>query len=166
MQFIPLHAEDAADIQRMSALASEIVKEHFDPLIGAAQNDYMIAHFQTPEAIASQLASGYHYFFVCDDTSAPIGFLAYVLEPTRLYLSKFYLHKSQRGKGYSRAMRDFIVQAARDARLPRIELNVFRHNDTAIAAYEALGFTLLRAEQNDIGAGFVLDDYVYGMTIQ
>ena len=31
MQFIPLHAEDAAGIQRMSALASEIVKEHFDP---------------------------------------------------------------------------------------------------------------------------------------
>lgn len=166
MQFIPLHAEDAADIQRMSALASEIVKEHFDPLIGAAQNDYMIAHFQTPEAIASQLASGYHYFFVCDDTGAPIGFLAYVLESTRLYLSKFYLHKSQRRKGYSRAMRDFIVAAARNAGLSQIELNVFKHNDSTIAAYEALGFTLLRAEQNDIGAGFVLDDYVYGMTIQ
>lgn len=165
MQFIPLHAEDAAGIQRMSALASEIVKEHFDPLIGAAQNDYMIAHFQTPEAIASQLASGYHYFFVCDDTGAPIGFLAYVLESTRLYLSKFYLYKSQRGKGYSRAMRDFIVAAARNAGLSQIELNVFKHNDSTIAAYEALGFQRLRDEATDIGGGFILDDYVYALPL-
>ena len=166
MHFVPLRAADDAAILRMSVLASDIVREHFDPLIGSEQNDYMIRRFQTPAAIAGQLAQGYAYFFVTDDDGAPLGFLAYVCEPERLYLSKFYLHKTQRGKGYARAMRDFVVQAARNAGLPRIELNVFRHNDTAIAAYEALGFTLLRTEQNDIGAGFVLDDYVYGMTIQ
>lgn len=166
MRFLPLSPDDSDAILRMSRLATEIVKEHFDPLIGPAQNDYMIAHYQTPQAIADQLANGYHYFFVCDDANTPIGFLAYVLEPKRLYLSKFYLHKNHRGKGYSRAMRDFVIHAARTARLGRIELNVFKHNDATLAAYDALGFKRLRAEKNDIGNGFILDDYVYGLTLE
>lgn len=165
MKFLPLSPGDTNGTLRMSRFASAIVKDYFDPLIGPAQNDYMIAHFQSPAAIADQLAHGYEYFFVCDDEGAPIGFLTYVVEPERLYLSKFYLHKSQRGKGYSRAMFDFVVAAARTAGRARIELNVYRHNDATLAAYEALGFTRLRAEKNDIGGGFVLDDFVYGCEV-
>lgn len=150
---------------RMSRFATAIVKDYFDPLIGAAQNDYMIAHFQTPTAIADQLAHGYAYFFVADEDGTLLGFLAYVIEPERLYLSKFYLHKDQRGKGYARAMFNFVVDAARAAERSRIELNVYRHNDATLAAYEALGFKRLRAEKNDIGGGFVLDDYVYGLVL-
>ena len=165
MRFIPLSADDPAQIQRMSRLATTIVKDYFDPLIGAAQNDYMIARFQTPDAIAAQLADGYVYFFAADDAGTPLGFLAYRIEPARLYLSKFYLHKHHRGKGYAHAMRDFVIQAAVNAGLSHIELNVYKHNDATLAAYEALGFTRLRAEANDIGNGFVMDDYVYGLTV-
>ena len=165
MRFIPLSADDPAQIQRMSRLATTIVKDYFDPLIGAAQNDYMIARFQTPDAIAAQLANGYEYFFISDEAGCILGFLAYVREPERLYLSKFYLQKDQRGHGYSRTMRDFVIQAAVNAGLSHIELNVYKHNDATLAAYEALGFTRLRAEANDIGNGFVMDDYVYGLTV-
>ena len=52
------------DIAALSALASRIVKEYYDPLLGAKQNDYMIAKFQSPEAIASQMAAGYRYYFL------------------------------------------------------------------------------------------------------
>ena len=62
-------------------------------------------------------------------------------------------------------MRDFVIQAAVNAGLSHIELNVYKHNDATLAAYEALGFTRLRAEANDIGNGFVMDDYVYGLTV-
>lgn len=166
MQFQPLYADDAAGIQRMAQFAQAIVKDYFDPLIGAAQNDYMISRYQTAESITEQLAHGYEYFFVCDDAGAPVGFLAYVRESDRLYLSKFYLHQSQRGKGYSRAMCDFVIRAAKAEGLKKIELNVFKHNDLAIAVYEALGFKQVRAEENDIGGGFVLDDYVYALMLE
>lgn len=165
MRFIPLHAGDPDGIQRMSRLATEIVKDYFDPIIGAAQNDYMLARFQTPDAIAAQLADGYEYFFAADDAGTPLGFLAYKVEPARLYLSKFYLHKDHRGKGYSHAMLDHVIQAARAAGCPRIELNVYKHNDATIAVYEKLGFTRLRSEANAIGEGFVMDDYVYSYTL-
>jgi hypothetical protein len=78
----------------MSLLASSIVKEHFDPLIGSAQNDYMIEKFQSVEAIREQIAKGYEYYFVCNEQNKNIGFLAIYDRKTDLYLSKFYLLKS------------------------------------------------------------------------
>ena len=59
MVFEYLKPEDEAGIVEMSAMATEIVREHFDPIIGRAQNDYMLQKFQTVEAIRGQLAHGY-----------------------------------------------------------------------------------------------------------
>jgi tRNA C32,U32 (ribose-2'-O)-methylase TrmJ len=39
-------------------------------------------------------------------------------------------------------------------------LRVNRHNPTAIAAYRKYGFVIARELQEDIGGGFVMDDYV------
>jgi hypothetical protein len=38
---------------------------------------------------------------------------------------------------------------------------VNRYNDLAIGVYEKMGFVFARAEQIDIGQGFVMDDFVY-----
>lgn len=164
LEFDALEADDAAGIERMSALASSIVKEHFDPIIGAAQNDYMIERFQSPSAIASILAEGYRYFFVVGPDSEEIGFVAFVPHDDSLYLSKFYLRKDARGHGYAHQMMAFVAQAARELGYSAITLNVNRENDARFA-YEKMGFRIIRAEANDIGAGYVMDDYVYELEI-
>ena len=64
LRFQELAAGDTAGIERMSALASGIVKEYYDPLLGAEQNDYMIEMFQSARSIAGQLDEGKRYFFV------------------------------------------------------------------------------------------------------
>ena len=64
--FEKLTLTNEKEIEEMSAMATEIVREHFDPIIGKAQNDYMIAKFQTPAAIKEQLEHGSEYFFVSD----------------------------------------------------------------------------------------------------
>lgn len=64
LDFTPLDGKDAVAVNEMSHLATDIVREHFDPLIGKAQNDYMLARFQTPQAIAEQTAHGSRYYFV------------------------------------------------------------------------------------------------------
>ena len=159
MVFIELLPDNEKDIEKMSAMATEIVREHFDPIIGKAQNDYMIALFQTPAAIRDQLEHGYRYYFVKEDDRL-IGFLAFYPKEEVLYLSKLYLYKTERRKGYSREMLDFVKQAATDEGLHAIELNVNRDND-AVYAYEKLGFQVVRTEKNDIGNGFFMDDYVF-----
>lgn len=57
-EFINIHGGQAA-LEALSRLASQIVKEHYDPILGAAQNDYMIEKFQSVEAIKGQIAQGY-----------------------------------------------------------------------------------------------------------
>ena len=163
MEFIRLDAKDEKTVESMSSMAYAIVREHFDPIIGKAQNDYMLEKFQTVSAIRDQLVHGYQYFFVKEE-GRTIGFLAYYPKHECMYLSKFYLYKEERGKGYSRKMLDFVIQKTREAGLSCIELNVNRNND-AILAYEKLGFVKVREEKNDIGHGFFMDDFVYRLDI-
>ena len=159
LDFIPVQASDSAAVSRLSVFASGIVKDCFDPIIGAAQNDYMIANFQSAESIASQIAHGCSYYFVCSE-GREAGFIAFYPRGTEMYLSKFYIEKSSRGKGYSREMFRFVADAAGKAELMSVTLNVNRHNAIAIAVYERLGFVKLREEKNGIGGGFVMDDFV------
>ena len=90
--------------------------------------------------------------------------MAYYPRGEMLYLSKFYLYKDQRGKGYARAMLGFLTDAAREMGLKGIELNVNRSNPTT-RIYDRLGFRIIREEDNEIGNGFIMDDYVYALNI-
>ena len=58
MRFEEVKRADGEGVQALSALATSIVREHFDPIIGKAQNDYMLEKFQSVPALRSQLESG------------------------------------------------------------------------------------------------------------
>ncbi len=55
LQFEQITGQDVRRLEELSQLASSIVKEVFDPMIGPEQNDYMIQLFQTVPAIKGQL---------------------------------------------------------------------------------------------------------------
>ena len=169
LTFCPAAAADGETIGRLSDFASAIVKQHFDPIIGAAQNDYMIRRFQSPQAIRQQLEAGAAYRLVlCGGELA--GFLAYYPKQDagrqKLYLSKFYLAGQQRGKGLARQMLDYVTEQARALGLDAVYLNVNRHNDGVIAVYRHFGFQIIRKEKNDIGGGFYMDDYVMELPVR
>ena len=147
------------EIPALSRFASEIVREHFTPLIGEAQNEYMIARFQSESALKEQFAKGYRYYWITEE-GAHAGFLAYVLRENDLYLSKFYTAPSFRGRHLSRGMLDFVIQEALKERRPVIRLNVNKDNRGPVNVYRHLGFAVAKFETNDIGGGWVMDDYV------
>ena len=152
---------DKEEINEMSGMATAIVRDYYDPIIGKDQNDYMLKMFQAPEAIAEQLEHGYRYYFVREN-GKNLGFVAFYPRENALYLSKLYLYKDERGKGYAREILEFLKTQARELGFNRIELNVNRNNDTRFI-YEKLGFTVAWEEKNDIGNGFYMDDYVYAI---
>jgi ribosomal protein S18 acetylase RimI-like enzyme len=162
LKFIKLE-KDKNSIKSMSNMATEIVREHFDPLVGKAQNDYMLAMFQTPEAISRQLDAGYQYYFVEKDQQI-IGFLAFYEDGNAIHISKFYLYKQFRRCGYAWDMLKFIKAKSHELGFNCLELNVNKDN-SAIKAYESMGFECIRAEVNDIGEGYVMDDYVYQLIL-
>ena len=149
-----------SEINLLSKIATDVVREHFDPLIGKEQNDYMIKKFQSVESITDQFKHGYEYYWV-KNQDIIYGFMAFYPKDNQLYLSKFYLIKEYRGNGYSHQMFDFIVENCKQKGLKSIFLNVNRGNDIAINAYKHLGFKIIREEKNPIGSGFFMDDYVF-----
>ena len=164
LQFEQVTAENGPQITALSALATAIVREHFDPIIGKAQNDYMLQKFQTAEAIGRQLAQGYQYYVVHNQQRHAVGFLAFYPRQQDLYLSKFYLQKDERGQGYARTMLQFVLEQAALVGKDKIVLNVNRDNPV-VQVYEHLGFVKTGEEKNDIGNGFFMDDFVFTYTI-
>ena len=158
-----LDGSDDDALNAISSMAEEIWHEHYDPIIGSAQVDYMVGRFLSPAAIKEQMSEGYAYRLAVAE-GRKVGFFAYCLRQDALYLSKVYLYKSERGKGYAHTMLSYLKEEATASSLSAIELNVNKHNDASIAVYERLGFVRLRDEKNDIGEGFFMDDYVYRLT--
>ena len=148
------------DIATVARLAREIWTAHYTPIIGAAQVDFMLERFQSEDAIADQIAEGFAYFLVAVE-DRPVGYAAILPEPEgSLFLSKIYVHSSARGQGAGKAMLDHIITLARHRGLSRIHLTVNRHTQCAIDWYLRQGFVITGQQCQDIGNGFVMDDFV------
>ena len=154
--FIP--AATRADFRDLARLADTIWREHYTPIIGAAQVDYMLGHFQSADAIAGQVKGGMHYFLIrLGDLD--VGYLAFEVQGNALFLSKIYLLKSHRGQGLGKAAMAFVSRKAREMGCAHISLTVNKHNHRSIEAYTKMGFRKTGPVVTDIGGGFVMDDY-------
>jgi len=162
MEFVKIEKESGR-IGELSAMATEILREYYDPLLGVEQNSYMLEKFQSVKGITGQLEQGYNYYIVRENDEN-IGFIAFYPREKALYLSKFYLYSHCRGKGYARSIIGFLKEKAAEQGLESIELNVNKYN-ISCRIYEALGFKKIRSEKNDIGSGFFMDDFVYSMIL-
>ena len=146
------------DFIQIADLADTIWREHYTPIIGKAQVDYMLEHFQSREAIARQVSDGMKYFLILEG-HIPRGYLAIEKRGRELFLSKIYLLREYRGLGMGKAAMDFIAERAGEFGCDRIALTVNKNNDRSIKAYSRMGFENKGALVTDIGGGFVMDDY-------
>ena len=142
----------------IESLAREIWTEHYIPIIGEQQVGYMLDRYQSKQAIKEQIASGALYFLIEEGPSF-IGYIAVHPRGDELFLSKIYLRSSRRARGYGRQAVQFVETLARERGLRKIVLTVNKNNSDAIRAYEKVGFRNVGSLVQDIGSGFVMDDY-------
>lgn len=155
-----------SDISIVADLAKNIWNEHYVPIIGQAQVNYMLEKFHTPKAIRSQISSeGYEYFLIVF-AEIPVGYVAYIEKNDELFLSKLYILRSERGKGFSRIAIDFLSTKCMADGFNFITLTVNKHNLNTILAYEKMGFEIYGEVVNDIGSGYVMDDYLMRLPIK
>lgn len=153
----PERVESRVQIAAVAALARETWTQHYVPIIGAAQVEYMLAKFQSAEAIARQIAAeGYEYYLV-----PGAGYLALVpdLAGKRVLLSKIYVKAELRGAGLGRALVEFAEKRCRELGCGGLWLTVNRNNAGSIAFYERMGFRKTNAQVTAIGNGFAMDDW-------
>ena len=149
----------AEDIQVTAQLAAEIWTEHYTPIIGSEQVSYMLDKFQSEPAIAQQMKDGARYFLLSYKRTA-VGYFSVAVKNGALFLSKFYVRNSQRGKGIGKAGMLHIEEIAMTEKLPWIRLTVNKYNVHSISAYEKMGFEKKEALVIDIGNGFIMDDFL------
>ena len=149
----------SAQILEVARMARQIWNEYYVPLIGQAQVDYMVARFQTAEAMQSQIDSGYEYFQI-QRSGQSIGYAAirHDAHEARLFISKLYVLAAHRGSGAGRRSLELIERLARERGATHLWLTVNKGNPS-VRAYERLGFRIVEALVMDIGGGFVMDDY-------
>jgi GNAT superfamily N-acetyltransferase len=158
---IEMHAvESPADIAVVAALAHDIWRQHYVPIIGLAQTDYMVAKFQSAAAIARQMTEGYRYYLARKD-GVDVGYFALVpdFRESRALLSKLYVRPEQQGAGIGKAIIAFVEAQCAALGIQELWLTVNRNNTGSIAFYKRTGFTVAETLVQDIGNGFVMDDY-------
>ena len=154
------------EIKAVAVLANEIWHQHFIPIIGEAQVDYMVEKFQSYPAISKQIKEdGYEYFrLFINDTFA--GYTGVHAEDSALFLSKLYIKKDCRGNKLATHALNFLIELCKKRGLKKIWLTCNKYNDNTLAVYDHLGFKITDEQVADIGNGFVMDDYILTYCIQ
>lgn len=147
------------EIEQVINLAWCIWTEHYTPIIGAKQVEYMLNHFHSKAQIAQQInVDHYQYFLIKRDTKE-IGYIGLKIEEDALFLSKIYILGSARGKGVGRATMEYIKNLAQKNNLRKISLTVNKYNSDTITAYSKFGFIKTGEICADIGGGYKMDDF-------
>lgn len=139
-------------------LAVEINSEHYAAITGIEQVNYMMEKFMSPQVSMEKISKGADYFFV-KENDANVGYFCLEYRGEEVFLSKLYLLKSSRGKGYARMIFDKVKSLSRQANAKCITLTVNRGNKESVAVYKRLGFYVYKEAVTDIGGGYVMDDY-------
>ena len=153
-------AETDTQVRQIADLAKVIWNEHFTPIIGKDQVDYMVEKFQSYPALKEQISEGYEYYQIfsggefCGYTGIHPG------EDNRLFLSKLYLKKESRGHHLATGAFSFLKEICRERGYSAIWLTCNKHNDNSLGVYRHFGFEIVDTQEADIGGGFIMDDYI------
>lgn len=154
---ISITCADEGDIDLLHQLAHRIWWQFYPAIIGDEQVAYMLDKFSSKDHIAAQLQSGFSYFLVYDEGEA-VGYIGVEDKAPSLFVSKFYLDQSRRGRGIAKQMLAHVNKEAKARGHSQIELTVNKYNPS-YEIYLKLGFENVESLVMDIGNGFVMDDY-------
>ena len=149
-------------IAELANFAEKIFREYFITFHPEDKVDFLVEHLLSIETLIRCIADeGYEYYFA-DDETGHVGFTGIQGRPEEglLFLSKLYLLKGMRGRGYGRQMFEFVKERARELGLDKIQLTVARDNTGSVQKYLHMGFEIVDEVDTDVGEGFQMNDYV------
>ena len=149
------------DAEAIAALAALIWNAHYTGIISSEQIDYMLKQRYAPALIRRQLADGIAWDKLLLDGRI-ISYSSYfkIDDGREMKLDKLYVHPERQRGGYGGLLIARVMGIAREAGCRALVLAVNKANANAIAAYTKYGFRIREAIVQDIGGGFVMDDYI------
>lgn len=149
------------DIPLLQELAHRIWYDHYPDIITVEQIDYMLDDGYSTPRITAEMENGEATWLLLMLEDKAVGFASFgPFNGDTFKLHKLYLEVGLHGIGLgSQALKE-IEQLARQQGAAAIILNVNKYNQKAIDSYQRNGYQVAESVVNDIGQGFVMDDFV------
>ena len=158
---------DKQHIPTIRTLAQEFWPIAFAAILSEQQIAYMMEMMYSPTALEKQMSKG-HQFAIAIKNSEKVGYMSYEINcnnSNKTKIHKLYISPHYQRMGIGKAMVDFVAQQALQANNSALFLNVNKYNNKAISFYNKHHFQLVKEEEIDIGDGFIMDDYVFELTL-
>lgn len=154
-----------ADLPGIQEIAKVTWGPTYTHIIGEEQVEYMLGKIYNMGALQEQLAKG-HKFLVAEQSSNKVGFASYSRdEGDAFHLHKLYVLPEVHGQGVGKLLLNEVVNNVLMEGGKYLRLNVNRYNK-AKDFYESAGFKIKESVDNEIGNGFLMNDYIMEKTIE
>ena len=154
---------DPEELGVVRSLAAKIFPRTYEGLIPPEQIPYMMRLMYDDAVLRREFDAGMHFALITEN-ALPIGYISWhLLEADGekiLRLEKIYLDFACHGRSIGNMGLRFVIDEAKRAGADLISLNVHKRNFRAQKAYLRAGFRRWRSETEEVGHGFVKDDYV------
>ena len=154
-----------ADLPTIQEIAKVTWGPTYTHIIGEEQVEYMLGKMYNIGALQEQLAQG-HQFLIAVQGSKNVGFASYSRdEGDAFHLHKLYVLPEAHGQGVGKLLMNEVLNKVRMEGGKYLRLNVNRYNK-AKDFYESAGFKIKESVDNEIGNGFLMNDYIMEKTIE
>lgn len=149
---------DKVDLGKVASLAKIIWHQHYVPIIGEKQVEYMLNRFYSSEALIQQVNEGQEFYFILVD-DVILGFLSISHKSDDvIFIHKFYIDQTQQSKGIGSQVFETLKLNFPKAKTYRLTVN--RQNFKSINFYFKNGFIIESVEDFNIGDGYFMNDFV------
>lgn len=139
----------------------------FAAILSAQQIEYMMQMMYDPASMEKQINEG-HQYAIAQINNIDVGYVSYEMchnKSDKTKIHKLYISPEYQRHGIGKAMIDYVAQCAQESNNKALFLNVNKYNTKAINFYKKHHFFLTKEEVIDIGNGFIMDDYVFELTL-
>jgi GNAT superfamily N-acetyltransferase len=154
---------DAGELAVVKRLAHEIWPVCYPGIIPMGQIDYMLSIWYEPGAMAHEMRTRNVWFALIEaENHGPVGYLSIekLADEPVVFINKLYVLPAMHGRGIGATALSWISDRSREMGATHLRLRVNKRNAPAIRSYLRSGFHFKEDAVNDIGSGYVMDDYI------
>lgn len=148
------------DVPAVAALAREIWQATYPGIITQEQIDFMLEQRFGVERLYDDLECANHWLDQVFVDGRRAGFAFSQLYRGEFKLDKLYIHPDVQRRGVGGKMIEHVADRARKAGYKQVILAVNKRNTKAIGSYRKYGFETREEVVDDIGRGYVMDDFI------
>ena len=158
-----LRLAEKEELPRIAEIAEPIWHEHYTPIIGNEQVEYMLQNMYSTDALIKQNQEGQDFYFI-EKNEEEIGFIAISKKSEgQWFLHKFYIAGEHQNKHLGAEVINelsVLLQESDDSDSIDIRLTVNRKNYKSINFYFKHGFKIESVADFDIGSGYFMNDFI------